>query len=68
MRPLILITISLTLTACGADVATATVTTAKLQAEQAKQAKETAAQLMQKIDANTQAMEKRAADMAEEKR
>lgn len=68
MRPLILLALSLNLAACGADVATATATTAKLQAEQAKQAKETAAQLMQKIDANTKAMEQRNAEMAGEKR
>ena len=67
MRPLIL-ALSLMLTACGADVATATATTAKLQADQAKQAKETAAQLTQKLDANIKAGEQRSADSAEEKR
>lgn len=68
MRPLILVALCLTLAACGADVATATATTAKLQAEQAKQAKETAAQLTQKLDANIKAGEQRTADSAEEKR
>lgn len=71
MRSLIVIAIALTLTACGVDVAVSTATTAKLQAEQAKQAKETAAQLTQQVDANVKAMEQRAADMAnvaEEKR
>jgi len=68
MRPLILVALCLTLAACGADVATATVTTAKLQAEQAKQAQATVAQVRQKLDASNQVMEQRAADMAEEKR
>lgn len=68
MRPLILVAICLTLAACGADVATATATTAKLQAEQAKQAKETAAQLSQKLDVSIKAGEQRMAESAEEKR
>lgn len=71
MRPFIVIALCLTLTACGADVAIATATTAKLQAEQAKQGKETAAQWTQQIEANTRTMEQRAADVAnvpEEKR
>lgn len=68
MRSIILAALALTLAACGADVATATATTAKLQAEQAKQAKETAAQLTQKLDANIKAGEQRSADVTEEKR
>jgi hypothetical protein len=68
MRSIILTAITLTLTACGADVATATATTAKLQAEQAKQAKETAARLTQQIEVNTKAGEQRSADSTEEKR
>lgn len=68
MHAIILATLALTLAACGADVATATATTAKLQAEQAKQAKETAAQLTQKLDANIKAGEQRSAEAAEEKR
>jgi hypothetical protein len=68
MRSTILAVLALTLTACGADVATATATTAKLQAEQAKQAKETAARLTQQIEINTKAGEQRSADVAEEKR
>lgn len=68
MRPLILFALCLTLAACGADVATATATTAKLQAEQAKQAKETAARLTQQLDANIRAGEQRTADSTEEKR
>lgn len=68
MQPLILVAICLALAACGADVATATATTAKLQAEQAKQAKETAAQLTQKLDASIKAGEQRMAESAEEKR
>jgi len=68
MRPLTLVALCLTLAACGADVATATATTAKLQAEQAKQAKETAAQLSQKLDASIRAGEQRTADSTEERR
>lgn len=68
MRLLLLITLPLILTACGADVATATATTAKLQAEQAKQAQETAARITQQLDANTKALEQRTADMADDKR
>jgi hypothetical protein len=68
MRPFIVAALCLSLTACGADVAVATATTAKLQAEQAKQAKETAAQLTQKLDASIKAGEQRSADAAEEKR
>jgi hypothetical protein len=45
MRSIILTSLMLRLAACGADIATAIATTAKLQAEQAKQAKETTAQL-----------------------
>jgi hypothetical protein len=68
MRLLICAFLTLALAACGADVATATATTAKLQAEQAKQAKETAAQLTQKLDTNLKAGEQRSVDNAEEKR
>jgi hypothetical protein len=68
MRSTILAVLALTLTACGADVATATATTAKLQAEQAKQAKETANQLTQKLDVNIKAGEQRSAESPEEKR
>lgn len=68
MRAIILTALALTLAACGADVATATATTAKLQAEQARQAKETAAQLTQKLDANIKAGEQRSAEAVEEKR
>lgn len=63
MRSVILTSLMLTLAACGADVATA-----KLQAEQAKQAKETTAQLTQKLDTNIKAGEQRSADSADEKR
>jgi hypothetical protein len=68
MRSIILASLMLTLAACGADVATATATTAKLQAEQAKQAKETAAQLTQKLDTNLKAGEQRSAESTDEKR
>jgi hypothetical protein len=68
MRSIILASLTLTLAACGADVATATATTAKLQAEQAKQAKETAAQLTQKLDTNLKAGEQRSAESTDEKR
>jgi outer membrane lipopolysaccharide assembly protein LptE/RlpB len=68
MRLLLLIALALILTACGVDVATATATTAKLQAEQAKQAQETAARITQQLDANTKALAQRTADMADDKR
>jgi predicted secreted acid phosphatase len=66
MRSLLLITLPLLLAACGADIATATATTAKLQAEQARQAQETAARITQQLDANTKALTQRAADMADD--
>lgn len=68
MRFLILTTLWLVLAACGvADVGLSAATTAKLQAEQARQAKETAAQIVQKLEASNQVTERRLADMNEEK-
>ena len=59
----------LMLAACGvADVGVGAASTAKLQAEQALQAKETAAQIVQKLEAGNLATERRLAEMNDEKR
>lgn len=62
------ILLALSLAACGvADVGTSAATAAKLQAEQAKQVQDTAAQLTQKLDAANKAIEQRAAAADEKK-
>lgn len=68
MRLLAILILSLAPVACGVDVAVSTATTAKLQAEQAKQARESAAQITQQLEASSKAMAQRNAEMSEEKR
>lgn len=56
------------LTACGvADLGTSAATTAELQAEQARQGRESQSQVTQKLDSASQAMEQRAAALDERK-
>lgn len=68
MRLFPILILSLAPVACGVDVAVSTATTAKLQAEQAKQARESAAQITQQLEASSKAMAQRNAEMSEEKR
>ncbi len=65
----LLVGVVASLAACGvADVGLGAATTAKLQAEQARQAQATAAQITQQMEANNKATEKRLAEMGDEKR
>ena len=58
MRSIVLV--SLLLSACGvADVATATATTAKLQAEQARQGKDTTGKVRSDLDAAAKGAQQR---------
>ena len=68
MRRLAILILSLAPVACGVDVAVSTATTAKLQAEQAKQARESAAQITQQLEASSKAMAQRNAEISEKKR
>lgn len=63
-----IILVSMSLSACGvADVATATATSAKLQAEQARQGKDTVGKVRSDLDAAAQAAQERVEAAAPDK-
>lgn len=68
MRALFFFGISLALAACGvADVGLSAATNAKLQAEQARQARETSEQIKQQVEAINKTAEQRVAEALAEK-
>jgi len=66
MRIVLILSLLLTLSACGADVATSAATAAKLKAQEVKQAQETKAHLTKQINAAMAAGQQRLHDADQE--
>lgn len=68
MTRLLLLTSTLLLAACGAEVATTAATSAQIKKQEVEAAKQTKDLIDKKVDAATQAMQQRAAQQGNEQK